>query len=114
MMLILLACLGDKVASLNRSSNGPRISVSGVRSSWAVSYTHLICYGMEGREGLYISGKLGACAPFLSFEWEHEGQKFEVNTHLSLIHIFSVFGSMSQQQHGTGYASDTRSSLDNL
>ena len=24
----------------------------------------------------------GACAPFLSFEWEHEGQKFEVNTHL--------------------------------
>lgn len=41
-----------------------------------------ICYGMEGGEGLYISGKLGACAPFLSFEWEHEGQKFEVNTHL--------------------------------
>ena len=33
MMLILLACLGDRVASLNRSSNGPRISVSGVRSS---------------------------------------------------------------------------------
>ncbi|WP_455673810.1 UDP-N-acetylmuramoyl-tripeptide--D-alanyl-D-alanine ligase [Phocaeicola sp.] len=41
-----------------------------------------ICYGMEGGEGLYIGGKLGVCAPFLSFEWEHEGRKHEVNTRL--------------------------------
>lgn len=41
-----------------------------------------ICYGAEGSEGLYISGKLRACAPFLSFKWEHEGHPFEVNTHL--------------------------------
>lgn len=41
-----------------------------------------ICYGVEGGEGLYVSGKLRACAPFLSFEWEHEGLRFEVDTHL--------------------------------
>ena len=41
-----------------------------------------ISYGLEGGEGLYISGKLRTCAPFLSFEWEHEGEKFEVDTHI--------------------------------
>lgn len=41
-----------------------------------------IGYGMEGGEGLYVSGKPGACDPFLSFEWEHEGEKFKVNTRL--------------------------------
>ena len=40
-----------------------------------------IGYGMEG-EGLYIKGKLHACAPFLAFEWEHEGRTYDVNTHL--------------------------------
>lgn len=39
-------------------------------------------YGMEGGEGLYVGGRLDSCAPFLSFEWEHEGQRFGVKTHL--------------------------------
>lgn len=41
-----------------------------------------ICYSVKGGEGLYINGRLRACAPYLSFDWEHEGQWFEVNTHL--------------------------------
>lgn len=41
-----------------------------------------ICYGVEGGEELYISGKLRTCAPFLSFEWEHEEHPFKVDTHL--------------------------------
>ena len=40
-----------------------------------------IGYGLEG-EGLYVKGKLHACAPFLAFEWEHEGRTYDVNTHL--------------------------------
>ena len=40
-----------------------------------------ICYGLEG-EGLYVKGKIHACAPFLAFEWEHEGRTYDVNTHL--------------------------------
>ena len=40
-----------------------------------------IGYGLEG-EGLYVKGKLHACAPFLAFEWEHEGVSHDVNTHL--------------------------------
>ncbi|MBQ8874321.1 MAG: UDP-N-acetylmuramoyl-tripeptide--D-alanyl-D-alanine ligase [Bacteroides sp.] len=40
-----------------------------------------IGYGMENN-ALYVSGKLHACAPFLSFEWEHEGVNHDVNTHL--------------------------------
>jgi len=40
-----------------------------------------IGYGMEG-EDLYVKGKLHACAPFLAFEWEHEGVSHDVNTHL--------------------------------
>jgi UDP-N-acetylmuramoyl-tripeptide--D-alanyl-D-alanine ligase len=40
-----------------------------------------IGYGLEG-EGLYVQGKLHACAPFLAFEWEHEGKSYDVNTHL--------------------------------
>lgn len=41
-----------------------------------------ISYGLEGGEGLYVSGRLRACAPFLSFEWEHNGRWHEVNTQL--------------------------------
>ena len=40
-----------------------------------------IAYGMEN-EGLYVSGKLHACAPFLAFEWKHEGVNHDVNTRL--------------------------------
>ena len=40
-----------------------------------------IGYGLEG-EGLSVKGKLHACAPFLAFEWEHEGESHDVNTHL--------------------------------
>ena len=38
-------------------------------------------YGLES-DDLYIKGKLHACAPFLAFEWEHEGKTYDVNTHL--------------------------------
>ena len=38
-------------------------------------------YGLEG-DGLSVKGKLHACAPFLAFEWEHEGVSHDVNTHL--------------------------------
>lgn len=41
-----------------------------------------ICYSAQGGEGLYVTGKLRSCAPFLSFEWEQEGERFEVDTHL--------------------------------
>ena len=40
-----------------------------------------IGYGLEG-EGLYVKGKLHACAPFLAFEWEHDGKTYDVNTRL--------------------------------
>ena len=40
-----------------------------------------IGYGMEN-DALYVSGKLHACAPFLAFEWKHEGKSCDVNTHL--------------------------------
>ena len=40
-----------------------------------------IGYGMEN-DGLYVSGKLHACAPFLAFEWKHEGVSHDVNTRL--------------------------------
>mgnify|MGYP003287391711 FL=1 len=40
-----------------------------------------IGYGLED-DDLYIKGKLHACAPFLAFEWEHEGKAYDVNTHL--------------------------------
>ena len=40
-----------------------------------------IGYGLESSD-LYIKGKLRACAPFLAFEWEHEGKAYDVNTHL--------------------------------
>ena len=41
-----------------------------------------IGYGTENEVGLYISGKLLSCSPYLSFEWGHEGQTYIVNTHL--------------------------------
>lgn len=40
-----------------------------------------IGYGMEDHS-LYVSGKFHACAPFLAFEWEHEGVSHNVQTHL--------------------------------
>lgn len=40
-----------------------------------------IGYGMES-DALYVSGKLHACAPFLAFEWKHEGELHDVQTHL--------------------------------
>ena len=40
-----------------------------------------IGYGMEN-DALYVSGKLHACAPFLAFEWRHEGESHDVQTHL--------------------------------
>lgn len=40
-----------------------------------------IGYGMES-DTLYVSGKLHACAPFLAFEWKHEGELHDVQTHL--------------------------------
>ena len=41
-----------------------------------------IAYGLEGDTDLYVSGKLQACAPFLAFEWKHEGMTHEVQTRL--------------------------------
>ena len=38
-------------------------------------------YGMEN-EALPVSGKLHACAPFLTFEWKHAGINHNVQTHL--------------------------------
>jgi UDP-N-acetylmuramoyl-tripeptide--D-alanyl-D-alanine ligase len=38
-------------------------------------------YGLQS-EDLYVKGTLHACAPFLAFEWEHEGDVHNVNTHL--------------------------------
>ena len=46
-----------------------------------------IGYGMEN-DGLYVSGKLHACAPFLAFEWKHEGVSHDVNTRL--IGIYNI------------------------
>lgn len=43
--------------------------------------TH-IGYGMEGGETLYVSGRLGSCTPFLSFEWKYKEEWLEVNTRL--------------------------------
>lgn len=40
-----------------------------------------IGYGMEN-DALYVSGKLHTCAPFLAFEWKHEGENHNVRTHL--------------------------------
>jgi UDP-N-acetylmuramoyl-tripeptide--D-alanyl-D-alanine ligase len=41
-----------------------------------------IAYSDQLTEGLYVSGHLTSCAPYLAFEWEHEGRKFEVETQL--------------------------------
>ena len=38
-----------------------------------------IGYGMEN-DAFYVSGKLHACAPFLAFEWKHEGKFHDVQT----------------------------------
>ena len=39
-----------------------------------------IRYGAE--EGLYVSGKVLSCSPFLAFSWKSEGKAHEVQTHL--------------------------------
>lgn len=41
-----------------------------------------IGYGLEGGEGLYVSGRPGVCDPFLSFEWRQEGKMHDVHTRL--------------------------------
>lgn len=39
-------------------------------------------YGVDNHEDLFVKGNLGACAPFLAFEWECDGRSYEVSTHL--------------------------------
>lgn len=39
-----------------------------------------VAYGQT--PGLYVSGELTGCSPFLSFRWTAEGQFYEVDTHL--------------------------------
>ena len=39
-----------------------------------------IRYGAE--DGLYVSGKVLSCSPFLTFGWKSEGKTYEVQTHL--------------------------------
>ena len=41
-----------------------------------------ITYGTEDEAELYVSGKAGICAPFLTFEWRHEDRRHKVSTHL--------------------------------
>lgn len=43
---------------------------------------HSVTYGMEGAEGLTVSGRLMACTPFLTFEWKHQDEVYGVQTHL--------------------------------
>lgn len=42
----------------------------------------LICVRYGQTAGLYVSGELISCSPFLSFRWTAEGVSHEVNTHL--------------------------------
>lgn len=41
-----------------------------------------VAYGMEGTEGLVVTGRLMTCAPFLAFEWKYQGKVHGVQTHL--------------------------------
>jgi UDP-N-acetylmuramoyl-tripeptide--D-alanyl-D-alanine ligase len=41
-----------------------------------------IGYSDQQTEGIYVSGRLKACAPYLTFEWEHDGRHFDVDTQL--------------------------------
>ncbi|WP_277232489.1 UDP-N-acetylmuramoyl-tripeptide--D-alanyl-D-alanine ligase [Phocaeicola salanitronis] len=41
---------------------------------------HCVRYGQES--GLFVSGKLLSCSPFLAFEWMSEGNTYPVQTHL--------------------------------
>jgi UDP-N-acetylmuramoyl-tripeptide--D-alanyl-D-alanine ligase len=41
-----------------------------------------IGYSDHQTEGLYVSGHLTGCSPYLAFEWEHDGRHSEVETHL--------------------------------
>ena len=42
-----------------------------------------ICYGLEGSGRLYVEGRLGECAPTLTFSWRQDGGEWrEVKTHL--------------------------------
>lgn len=42
----------------------------------------LTCVRYGQTAGLYVSGELISCSPFLSFQWTAEGVSHEVNTHL--------------------------------
>ena len=43
---------------------------------------NLIAYGVGTSDDLSIKGKLGVCAPFLSFDWMCESDSYHVQTHL--------------------------------
>lgn len=47
-----------------------------------INYGQAPADGKSAEAGLYVSGHLHSCAPFLSFKWEHDGQLFGVDTHL--------------------------------
>ena len=49
----------------------------------AISYRlNRVTYGTGSGDELYICGKLGACDPFLSFDWSHNGHLYTVHTRL--------------------------------
>jgi UDP-N-acetylmuramoyl-tripeptide--D-alanyl-D-alanine ligase len=41
-----------------------------------------IGYSEQQTDGIYVSGKLTSCSPYLAFEWEHDGRHYDVETHL--------------------------------
>lgn len=72
-----------------------------------------IGYGMED-ERLYVSGKLHACAPFLAFEWTHEGKSYDVNTHLiGAYNIKNALAAIAVGCHFGVPAQDICKALDN-
>ena len=42
----------------------------------------LECFRYGAEDGLYVSGKVLSCSPFLTFGWKSEGKAYEVQTHL--------------------------------
>ena len=43
---------------------------------------HLMSYGVNYADDLYVKGEIGICAPYLTFTWRHEGKSYPVQTHL--------------------------------
>ena len=41
-----------------------------------------VTYGVNSSDDLSVKGVLGACAPFLSFDWMYQGESYLVQTHL--------------------------------